>query len=83
LTLQEFKTSNRVDFPQNKTYVSFILMLSDKHKTTERSVYGLFDYLGDIGGLVEILKLIMGVFAFPLSKARIKAIISNRIYHIT
>jgi hypothetical protein len=46
-------------------------------------VFSVFDLLGDLGGLVDALRLIFGVLAVPFSTFRMDAIITNRLYHIS
>lgn len=51
--------------------------------STERQTYGILDYLGDIGGLSELLQLTVGWFLFRLSAMRLNALMINRLYHIS
>jgi hypothetical protein len=52
-------------------------------KTTDRQTYGILDYLGDLGGLTEIMKIIIGLLIAPLAKMRLSAIMINRLYHVS
>ena len=52
-------------------------------QTTDRKTYSFLDYLGDLGGLTEILKLSVGWIMAKLSSLRINAILTNRLYHIS
>jgi hypothetical protein len=45
-------------------------MLSPDIGRNDRETYDLLSYLGDLGGLVEILRLLLGVFAIPFSSMR-------------
>ena len=58
-------------------------MLSPDIGRNDRETYDLLSYLGDLGGLVEILRLLLGVFAIPFSSMRMQALITNRIYHVS
>jgi hypothetical protein len=51
--------------------------------TTERQTYGSLDFLGDIGGLAEVLYLTAAWFLFKLSRVRLDALMINRLYHLS
>jgi hypothetical protein len=54
----------------------------NKHETfTNRNTYGLLDFLGDIGGLFEILKILSMVIVRKFPEIRLKALITSRLYH--
>jgi hypothetical protein len=52
-------------------------------QTTDRSTYGFLDFLGDLGGLAEILKILVRWMCLALSSMRLNAIMINRLYHIS
>mgnify|MGYP001094581193 CR=1 FL=1 len=43
------------------------IMLDEEEAKQHRTVYGILDLLGDVGGIMDILIIIFGVFLFPLS----------------
>ena len=38
----------------------------------ERTVYGVLDLFGDVGGILEIFVLLFGIFVFPYSEHSFK-----------
>jgi hypothetical protein len=51
--------------------------------TTERQTYSSLDFLGDIGGLAEVLYISAAWFMYRLSRIRIDALMINRLYHVS
>jgi hypothetical protein len=51
--------------------------------TTERQTYGFLDFLGDLGGLAELLQLAVCAILFKLSAFRLSALMINRLYHVS
>jgi len=70
-------------YPDHYKHMGFEIMLSPDIGRNDRETYDLLSYLGDLGGLVEILKLIIGVFVLPFSEMRMSALMTNRLYHIS
>jgi hypothetical protein len=62
-------------------FMGIELILSPDIASLDRETYDLLSYLGDLGGLVEMLKLLLGVLASQFSALRLKAILINRLYH--
>jgi hypothetical protein len=52
-------------------------------ETTERATYGILDFLGDIGGLAELLQLAVSWALYRLSGMRLNALMINRLYHVS
>jgi hypothetical protein len=50
---------------------------------TDRTAYDFLNWMGDIGGVLEILLLACNAIAFPFSIIRIKTLISNRVFHLS
>ncbi len=50
---------------------------------TERETYGFLDFVGDIGGLIDFLIISFGFLAHPFASMRMKALLSNRLFHVT
>jgi len=59
------------------------ISLSPDTIITERSTVDLFDYLGMLGGLYEMLKFILGTFSVVFASKRLQALLANRLYHVT
>jgi hypothetical protein len=70
-------------YPDHYKLFGIEIMLSPDIGRNDRETYDLLSYLGDLGGLVEILKILLGAFAFPFSGLRLQALLTNRLYHIS
>ena len=46
----------------DKSFASYIFVISDKHVVHKRAVYNILDLIGDVGGLFDGLKYIASVF---------------------
>lgn len=44
------------------------IYLSSLQKTNDRAIYGLIDLLGDLGGVLEVIMVITGIFICPISE---------------
>ena len=51
----------------NLLYETYIQLKNDSI-THVRETYRLIDILGDLGGVIEILMLVLGTFLFPISE---------------
>ena len=71
------------DYPSHYKIFGFEILLSPDIGRNDRETYDSLSYLGDLGGLVEILKLLLGVFAAPFSSMRMQALLTNRLYHVS
>ena len=49
----------------------------------ERVTYSAIDLFGDLGGVIELCKLVVGIFALKFSQMRLYALIANRLYHLS
>jgi len=70
-------------YPDHYKFFGVEINLSQDIENTDRSTLSLLDYLGDLGGLAEFLKLFAGFFLFRLSSLRLNAIMVNRLYHFS
>ena len=77
------QTSSFYKFPYEYKFLGFELSLNVDIETTERSTYGVLDFLGDIGGLAELLQLAVSWFLYKLSGMRLNALMINRLYHVS
>jgi len=57
--------------------------MSQDIRATDRATYGLFDYMGDVGGLIDLLRIILFWLLAPFSSQRLRGIITNRLFHST
>jgi hypothetical protein len=80
--IEPLKNSGMKNFPNSYCVIAIELIMSSNHVYIDRETYGLFAYLGDLGGLIDCLKIIFGCFAYKFSNNRMDAIITNRLYHI-
>lgn len=55
-------------FRGTQLYWNVFLILSDQQDIHSRSVYTIFDMLGDFGGLMEVLMLISSTLVAPWSE---------------
>jgi len=52
-------------------------------RITDRVTYSAIDLFGDLGGVVELCKMLVGFFAVRFSQMRLYALITNRLYHLS
>jgi hypothetical protein len=60
----QIQPSAWTSYPDHYKFISFAIYLSSDKEITNRMTPGFLDYIGDVGGLNEI---IFGVFAFFLT----------------
>ena len=70
-------------FPNEYKFLGMEYKLSMNVANTERETLSLFDYLGDLGGLAEILLITAGLFVHRFSRVRLNALMINRLFHIS
>ena len=76
-------TSSWNDYPRQYKYMSIDFDLNMDIMHTDRATYDLLDMLGDVGGVMEILTTGFGLLASPFAILRIKAILTNRLFHLS
>ena len=54
--------------------------LDDSEVTLTREVYNFFDFLGDIGGIFDLLVMVMGIFMFRISEFSYNLKVFEKIY---
>ena len=52
-------------------------------KYTDRTAYDFLNWMGDVGGVLEILRLACNVIAYSFAIIRIKALVSNRMFRLS
>ena len=52
-------------------------------KSSDRVTYSAVDLFGDLGGVIELCQLTVGLFALKFSQMRLYALITNRLYHLS
>ena len=65
LRVPEFRkkgTDNEYELVRTNIY------LSSLQKANDRAVYGIIDLLGDLGGVLEVIMVITGIFLCPISE---------------
>ena len=55
--------------------------MSLDQKVIERSTYSVLEWLGDVGGLFDMLKLIGGILMGPISAFNLKATLLKQAFH--
>ena len=63
------------------TFINVYFKASPNIKTTDRNTYDVLNFFGDVGGFIEMLKLIFGLFVGQFSKLRMKALLNNRLFY--
>ena len=71
------------DYPNSYKFISVDFQLTLDTLLIDRQTIGILDLIGDVGGLIEFLVIVLGVLAYKFSEARLNGLITNRIYHIT
>ena len=56
--------------------------MSSDMKSINRETYDFLSYLGDVGGLNEMLRLFFSLIATPFGAMRLSALLTNRLYHL-
>lgn len=46
---------------------------------TEREVYGVLDFIGDVGGLLEFMYIVIGLMAFKFSRLKVAALLTSNL----
>ena len=54
--------------------------LTDKIWTHKRKIYDIVAVLGDLGGVSEVITLIMGAFLFPISESSFNIMSTKRMF---
>ena len=86
LTFWNPEPSTWVDFPtpehpDNKMeYASLYISLDDKKTKWSRQTYSLLDFLGDLGGLFDALKLIVASIVGPFARFGLNLSIISGVY---
>ena len=55
------------DLSGNLLYSSSVLLMNEQYKLT-RQIYNVFDLLGDLGGVTEVIMLCFGFFLYSISE---------------
>ena len=82
----EFKNNQKSSwnlYPHYYKFMSIHLQLTSDINKIERQTYDLLDYLGDIGGLIEIIYYGTRAMIFPFAAMRMKALLVTRLYHLS
>ena len=75
--------SSYTHYPWQYKFMSVEFELTMDVQYTDRTAYDFLNWMGDIGGVLEILLLACNAIAFPFSIIRIKTLISNRMFHLS
>ncbi len=68
---------------KEKAFASFQFLPSKDIVTTERETYDALNLFGDLGGLIEVCRLISTSIVAPFAALRLKALFTNRLFHLS
>lgn len=77
------QVSAMTDYPDYYKLFSVHFHLNDDIVFTERATYDLLDWISDIGGMYEFLVTLFGLFTYKFASIRLKALMTNRLFHVT
>ena len=60
-------------------FAGFAIWMSLDSEITERETYGLLEWLGDIGGLIDALRYLVGFLLTPLAAYSLKVELLNSV----
>jgi hypothetical protein len=70
-------------YPNHYKLIGVEFMVSSDINNIARETLDIFTFLGDIGGLLDLLILIFGYFLMPFAEKRMEALLTNRLFHLT
>lgn len=82
MKMQSNQDSSWNVYPDRYKFISLHFLLDQDMRLTERQTYSFLAYASDMGGLKEFLLTFFGVFAYPFSTMRMKALLTNRLHHV-
>ena len=77
------KKSAWIHYPDKFKFYSVHFLLDPTVRITERETYDFFAFASDVGGALEFLKTVFGLLILPFSSLRMKALLANRLFHIS
>jgi len=75
--------SSWTQYPSQYKFMSIEFDLNMDVQYTDRASYDFLNWMGDVGGSLEILLLACNMIAYSFSIIRIKAIITNRLFRLS
>lgn len=70
-------------YPDHYKFFSIHFFINQDILQTERSTYDSLGMASDIGGVLELLLVLGSFLVGGLSNLQIKALITNRLYHVS
>jgi hypothetical protein len=70
-------------YPNHYKLIGVEFMISSDINGIARGTLDIFTFLGDIGGLLDLLILLMGFILTPFAEKRMEALLTNRLFHLT
>jgi hypothetical protein len=67
-------------YPNHHKFFSMAFALSPDINQIDRTSYDLLNLLADIGGLLEILSILLRMMALPFSRIRLKALLTSKVF---
>jgi hypothetical protein len=80
LLVKNNKPSSMKHYPDNHKFFSMAFILNPDIIQIDRTSYDLLNLLADIGGLLEILSILLRMLALPFSRIRLKALLTSKVF---
>ena len=81
--MQTNEFSSWTDYPFQYKFMSIAFNLNLDITYTDRTAYDCLNWMGDIGGVLEILLIACSSFASSFAVLRIKALVSSRMFRLS
>ena len=75
--------SSWTTYPYQYKFMSFDFDLNMDIQHTDRTSYDVLNMMGDVGGVLGFLFTVFSFMASPFADLRIKAILTNRLFHMS
>lgn len=69
-----------INYPRATKIISFHIYANDHIRVVGREIYGVLDFLGDVGGLYGIIFDIGSIFIGVFSMAKLNAALAKKLY---
>ena len=72
--------TNKIARPSLYTDYPYHLYANDKMSILGRETYSVLEFLGDVGGLNEALRIIFGLLIAPFATMQLQSFLANRLF---
>jgi hypothetical protein len=69
-------------YPEKYKFISMAVFMSSDSEVTNRETYEFLGYLGDIGGLIDVLRLGLAAIAYYFNQNRLNALLTSSLFHL-